>query len=100
MSDWRTMRIDGLGPIVRVVAVFQMGPPLQRLPFPSFKVKVLERGEGHFLAVPNVALNSAGQPDWTSGVGETIDSAMECALRAFIQSLGDQLDFMESDFSW
>ena len=51
MPDWRELRVEGLGPIERVAAVFQISPPLERLPFVSFKVKVIERVNGTFLAV-------------------------------------------------
>ena len=72
MPDWRDLRLDGLGPITRVVAIFQVGPPLERLPFPSFKVKVIERAgaDGRYLAVLNICLRAGAD-------GRTL-SAVEC----------------------
>ena len=101
MTDWRRMRIDGLGPIERVVAVFRVGPPLERLPFPSFKVKVVERANGSFVAIPNVAvLASDGSPDWEAGLGRTIEEALEDALKRFVRILDERRPETDVDFAW
>jgi hypothetical protein len=101
MPNWREMRVAGLGPIDRVVAVFQVGPPLERVPFPSFKVKVLERANGSFLAVPNVAaLGPDGHPSWEAGLGDTSEEALEDALRRFVRILDERKPASEADFAW
>jgi hypothetical protein len=101
MDDWRGLRAEGLGPIERVVGIFQVGPPLERLPFPSFKVKVLEREDGSFLAVPNVApLGSDGHPSWEAGSGTSVGEALEDALRALVRLLDELRPSTESDFGW
>lgn len=101
MSDWRELRVEGLGPIERVVAIFQIGPPLERLPFPSFKVKVIERGNGSFLAVLNVAVNGPdGHWDGEAGLGGTAEEALEDALRRFVRLLNERQTVSESDFIW
>jgi hypothetical protein len=101
MPDWRSLRIDGLGPIQRLAAVFQVGPPLARLPFPSFKVKVLERADGSFVAVLNVAIRAAdGSPDWEAGLGDSVEEALEEALVRFARSLGDDGILSECAFAW
>lgn len=101
MSDWRHLRVASLGPISRQVAVFQIGPPLAQCPFPSFKVKVLERADGSFLGVPNVACRAVdGSPDWIGGLGATIEEALEDALQWFSKSLSEHPSSRESDFVW
>jgi hypothetical protein len=101
MADWRDLRVEGLGPIDRVVSVFQVGPPLERLPFPSFKIKVVERTNGSFLAVPNVAaLGPDGQPDWEAGLGDTVEEALEDVLRRFVRILDERKPSSEADFTW
>lgn len=101
MADWRTLNIVGLGPAGRVAATFQIGPPLAWLPFASFKVKVIERADGSFLGVPNVAVRSTdGMPDWISGLGDTVDDALEDALNYLVRSLGGREDLPVDSFVW
>lgn len=101
MSDWRELRVEGLGPIERVVAVFQIGPPLERLPFPSFKVKVIERADGSFVAVLNVAPRGLdGYRDGEAGLGGTIEEALEDALQRFARVVDERQPLTESDFVW
>jgi hypothetical protein len=101
MTDWRNLKVEGLGPVAREVAVFQVGPPLARLPFASFKVKVIERPDGSYLGLPNVARRSAdGSPDWIGGLGASIEEALEDTLRWFVRSLNEDDDTTEEDFVW
>ena len=100
-AAWSCLRVKGLGPVERVAGMFQIGPPLQWLPFPSFKVKVLERGDGSFLGVPNVSVKGPdGSPQWTSGLGSTVEQALEDALNYFVKSLDDRRDWPETAFTW
>lgn len=101
MPIWRSFRVDGLGPIQRIASVFQVGPPLDWLPFPSFKVKVWERGDGSFLGVPNVAVSGHdGSPEWTSGLGATVEEALEDALNRFVETLSGRGDLPDECFAW
>lgn len=101
MSSWRQLKIDGLGPIARVAAVFEIGPPLELLPFAKFKVKIIERDDGSFLGVPNVAkVGLDWQPEWIGGLGASVEEALEDALRNFVQSLGNRTDLAEDSFAW
>jgi hypothetical protein len=101
MGSWRELRVEGLGPVQRVAAMFQIGPPLANLPFPSFKVKVIERANGSFLAVPNVAVRAAdGAPDWIGGLGASVEEALENALQYFVRNLGGRAELSEQDFVW
>jgi hypothetical protein len=101
MADWQHLNIEGLGPIQRVTATFQVGPPLAWLPFPAFKVKVIERTGGSYLGVPNVAVRAAdGSPDWVSGLGDTAEEALEDALNNFVRSLDGRQELPEGAFVW
>ena len=100
-EGWRQHCVEGLGPISRVAAVFQVGPPLAALPFASLKVKVVERADCSFLGVPNVAvMASDGSPDWVSGMGSTVEEALADALRYFVSSLGGRSGLGEESFAW
>jgi hypothetical protein len=101
MTDWRHLSIEGLGPVERVAAMFQVGPPLTWLPFAAFKVKVIERAGDTFLGVPNVAVLAAdGSPHWVSGLGDTAEEALEDALNHFVRSLDGRQDLPEDAFVW
>ena len=101
MSDWRLLHVEGLGPVSRQVALFQIGPPLAHLPFASFKVKVVERSNGSFLGVPNVAVRRPdGSPDWMSGLGISVEEALEDALQWFKRSVVESNSTVEGDFVW
>jgi hypothetical protein len=101
MPDWRAIQIDGLGPLERVVEVFQVGPPLELLPFARFKVKVLERVNGSFLGVLNVAvLGPDGFPLWEAGLGGSVEEALEDALRRFVRNVDERNPQCEADFAW
>jgi hypothetical protein len=73
-KSWATVRIDGITRIDRVAGVFEIWPRDSDFPFAKFKVKVLERGGGDFLGVPNLAVRNAdtGEPEYTSGLGKTV----------------------------
>jgi hypothetical protein len=87
--------------VERVAAVFRVGPPLDRLPFPSFKVKVVERADGSFSASPNVALRGLdGEPDWIGGLGASVEEALEDALRRFARNLDERAELSAADFAW
>ncbi len=101
MRRWQELRAGGLGPLQREVAVFRVGPPLERLPFASFQVKVLERADGSFGAFLNVALlGPDGAPDWLAGPGATVEEAVEDALGWLARALDWQGLLTETDFVW
>jgi hypothetical protein len=103
MPDWRELRVEGLGPIERLVAVFHVGPPLEWLPFPSFKVKVLERlrADDSYVAILNVAPRGPnGYRDGQAGLGSTAEEALEDALRRFAKAVKERGPVTEDDFVW
>ncbi len=100
MNDWRDTNLHGCGDIARIVDVFQLGAP-SVCPFAFFKIKVLERQNGSFLAVPNVArLGTDGSPDWTSGLGNSANDALQDAIRWFVESVKGAGDLPVSEFEW
>lgn len=91
--------------VERVVAEFHVW--LGALfPFATMKVRVLERNRGEgFLAVSNLlVLNRESRlPDYSSGIADTIEGALEDALCRFVELARENLPadgFTESDFTW
>ncbi len=74
-------------------------------PFAKMKVKVLDRSKGDYLAVPNLAFRNpvSGAPEYTSGLGNTIEEAVDDLLVRFVSEVrscksGDELT--DADFEW
>jgi hypothetical protein len=102
MADWRTLSFQGYTVVSRVAAVFEVGPPLPApLPFASFAVKVLERGNGTFAAHLNVAVRGPdGHPDWLAGLGGSPDEALADALGYFWRAVLERGASRTEDFAW
>lgn len=97
------MNIEGLKIDSRIIAVFQVFDTQSRLPFANFKIKVVERpiADGRFLAIPNVAIRATNDsPDWIAGLGNTIDEAVENALRCFYETWKNRQPLVDADFEW
>jgi hypothetical protein len=100
-KDWRKIQSEGLGPVSRIAAVFQVGPPLATLPFAKFKVKIIENESGRFLGVANVAIKASdGSPNWIAGLGGTIEEALADTLRYFKDSLEGRSGLSNDAFEW
>ncbi|NLS91754.1 MAG: hypothetical protein GXX96_06185 [Planctomycetaceae bacterium] len=97
-------RMEDVIRIDRVVAIFEVWPRTD-FPITKFKVKVLQRADAKFLGVPNAAIKNAvtGNPEWTSGMGDSIEEALKDAIRYFFlevrQNRSDD-SLTENDFSW
>jgi hypothetical protein len=102
MADWRTLSFQGHTVVARVATVFEVGPPLpDPLPFASFTVKVLERGNGSFAAYLNVAVRGLdGYPDGHAGLGATADEALADALDWFWRAVQERGASRAEDFVW
>jgi hypothetical protein len=77
----------------------------QSFPFAKVRVKVLERSSGGFLAVANVnVLNrTSREPEYISGLGSTVDDAVNDLLVRFVEEAREQTPIgglTESDFEW
>jgi hypothetical protein len=100
---WDTLSIEGIINIERVVAEFYIECPV--LPSRSFRIKIRETMKGRYVGYPNVAIKSSDDtPEWSSGLGETINEALEDTLRSFMASLervqSDRRLLKEDDLEW
>ena|SRR5579872_2448577 len=102
--DWFSIEVPGVGRIDRIAAEFQIWTG-NKLPFASFRIKVIERHGIGFLGVPNVNVKNSitGMPEWTSGLGETIDGALQDTLISFfleIKTHYPEAGGTEDNFVW
>ena len=100
MKSWKNMELFGASGIERVRGEYQVWVPG---PFPGakFKVKVLERTDGTFLAVSNVCFRSFdGSTDGQAGMGRTEVQALEDLLSWFMAELQSRDGRAEGDFEW
>ena len=96
--------MDGVIRIDKTVAILEVWLDAT-FPFAKMKVKVLDRSKGDFLAVPNLALRNpaSGSPEYTSGLGSTIEEAVNDLLVAFfseVRSYKSDNELTEADFEW
>lgn len=76
------IEVEGVKKIYRIADIFEIWPG-DELPMAKFKVKVLERPGEQYLGVPNIAIRNpeTGEPEWTGGLGDTVQAAVEDAIR-------------------
>lgn len=95
----QTLQIDGIAEIQRLVAVFSVAPKRDDLPM-QFRVKIMERQDGTFLAFPEIAIKDReGRPDWTSGAGMSIEQALASAVEALLGTIAGK-EPIEDDSIW
>ncbi len=106
MSDWRKIRIDGISKIERVAAEFEVWA-VGKIPGAKFRVKIVEDSKGNYVGFPNIRiLDHIGQTvDGIAGLGDTIDEALDDALKRFFDLLAQYenrygRDLEEDDFVW
>ena len=99
MDGWKSINLHGAARIRKVVGVFEISENT-RVPYGKFKIKVLEDSLGGYLAFPNLAYLKDGEPDWTSGLGETIETALQDALFNFMESLPKPNQCSLDYFEW
>lgn len=98
--SWQQLQIDGIATIERVVAVFEVGPKHDDLPM-RFRVKVVERQDGGFLAYPEIALKGPdGQPDYIAGAGDSIEGALASACRALLSTIPGKEPITDDSIEW
>ena len=102
-TTWGTIEINGIVGIERVVAEFQIECP--EIPNRYFRVKITENKNDRYIGRCNISIcNRDGFPEWISGLGNSIDEALEDTLRQFMRSLqqgkGDRSILEENDFEW
>ena len=100
-TDWKSIRVDGFGALDRVVGEFVVGPPIRDLPIASFRIRVLERANGSFLAIPNIAVrDEQGQPDWVCGLGDSLEDAVKDCLEHLAKQIIARPVQTEADLAW
>ncbi|WP_437335246.1 hypothetical protein [Sorangium sp. So ce394] len=97
--DWRKLNLYGAGCIARICGLYEVTDT--RIPGAKFKIKVMERDSGDFMACLNVCLKAPdGSPDWMVGLGRTDLEALEDALKRFTQDLSSRERVDDDDFEW
>jgi hypothetical protein len=93
------MNLHGAASISKVCGIYEVDDT--RVPSAKFKVKVLERDRGDFLAVLNVCMKGPdGSPNWMAGLGKSEAEALEDALKWFMKDLAKREHFDDEDFEW
>lgn len=96
----RDLRLEGVAEIEREVAVYRIAPKRDDLPM-VFRVKVVERPDGSFVAYPEIALKGAdGQPDWTSGMGPTVEQALADCVTALFETIRGKEPLTDDSIEW
>jgi hypothetical protein len=97
--DWRKVNLFGAGCIARICGIYEVTDT--RVPGAKFKIKVVERDSGDFMASLNVCLKAPdGSPNWMAGLGRTELEALEDALKWFMQDLSKRGRPNSDDFEW
>jgi hypothetical protein len=94
---WTAINKHGAGSIRRVCGVYEIFDQA-RVPDARYKIKVLQRAEDDFVALPNFCVKSTG---WRSGLGRTEAEALQDALSWLgkdLDSLGGSLQ--RDRFEW
>jgi hypothetical protein len=98
--DWRAINLYGAASISRVVGVFEVSD-LRGVPWTRYKIKVLERGAGDFIALPNVCVKGEhGVPEWMSGLGRTDIEALQDLVERLGEMLRSRSNWRPEDFEW
>lgn len=101
--SWKTIQFANVQRIERVVAEFYV--ECRYIPSRYFRVKVTEDASGNFIGRLNVAvkLPQTETPEWTVGLGSTVDNALNDAIQGFLQQIdrcGQAKDLNEENFEW
>ena len=96
--------MDGIIRIDKVVSELEVWLDAS-FPFAKFKVKVLERSNGDYLAVPNLARRDrvSGERDGLSGLGDDPEEAVNDLLARFVSNVRENsigIELSEADFEW
>jgi len=88
MDMWKEINIDCVAEINKIVTIFEVWS-YDKIPYGKFKVKILENSRGGFLGIPNIAIKDLedGAPEWTSGLGNTIEEALKDTIENVINSI-------------
>ncbi|MFB1482350.1 hypothetical protein [Corallococcus sp. RDP092CA] len=97
--DWKAINLHGGASISRVANIYELRD--FRIPSTIYRVKVLERDLGDFLAVPNVVVkNKSGDPELIAGLGRTEHEALQDIIDRMDESLMSAERLTSEDFEW
>ncbi|MFO0553455.1 MAG: hypothetical protein U0271_34045 [Polyangiaceae bacterium] len=98
-TKWTTIDLHGAGAIAKVVGSYEVMDA--RIPGGRFKAKVLQHGDGGYVAHLNVCLKTEdGIPDGMAGNGRTEDLALQDAIKGFMMALAKRKALKDEDFEW
>jgi hypothetical protein len=100
---WTDIKIPGVT-IHRIAGMFEIWAG-GKLPFPTFRIKIIERPGAGFAGFLNVAVKNRadGSAEWTGGLGDSLESALEVAIANFFQEIEKHKpdhELTEADFLW
>ena len=94
---WKTIKIEGIVSIDKKIAEYRIKS--NKVPHEDFKIKIIEKQDGSFLAHPNIAVISKdGFPDYICGVGGSIEDALEDCYNYFIDNFSNRDNLTVDDF--
>ena len=97
--SWKAITLHGANSISRVASYFEVQD--FRVPGTKYRVKVLERALGDFLALPNVCMKGGtGTPEWIAGLGRTETEALQDAVDCINEALASAERRTPEDFEW
>lgn len=103
-TTWQTIQLAGIQKIERVVAEFYV--ECGYIPSRYFRVKVTQDAKGNYIGRLNISVKNSvnNTPEWITGLGDSVDAALEDAIQQFMQQLNhcgkDKLNLAEADFDW
>ncbi|MBO1628487.1 hypothetical protein [Bacillus arachidis] len=99
MSEWKTIKIDGVSNIEKCRAEFIIWS-IGDVPSGKFKVRIVEDQNGRFIGYTNLAILVDGSPNFFSGYGKNIEEALQDTVHHFMDALKERKPSIEKDFEW
>lgn len=97
---WKEIDLCGATSVARVCNEYEFHE-LKKVPGTKFRIKVLERTDGGYIALPNVAVRGPdGYGDGRAGLGRTEAEALQNAVRAFMDDIAALSEPTEASFEW
>ena len=97
--SWKDIKIDDIAEIEKVVAEYEIGE-IKKTPWGKFRVKVLEKQSGTFVAITNLMyIDKTGFENAGYGEGSSEEEALEKAIRDLMQWLPDDKAVSDKDFT-
>ncbi|MDD2997749.1 MAG: hypothetical protein PHV05_01735 [Candidatus Riflebacteria bacterium] len=100
MKSWKDIKINNIR-IEMVVATYEVWA-VNKVPFGKFKVKILERSDGNFIAIANIRLKDAlnGEPEGEAGLGNRPEEALQDVIERLLAAIESRKGLTDDDFEW